>query len=95
MCNLQSDMNILLCIVHHINYYGVLVARHLILVCNWTPLTRYCRLNHFYVHLSCNHLIEDYTEIIYMVEEGDIPSINMSLRVLKSKRNTWSASYRN
>jgi hypothetical protein len=38
--------------------------------------------NHFYVQSACNPLIEDYTEIFYMIVKGDIPSIQckMSLR---------------
>jgi hypothetical protein len=40
------------------------------------------------VQSPCNPLIEDYTEIIYMFDKGDIPSIqcNMSLRGPKSMR---------
>jgi hypothetical protein len=36
----------------------------------------------------CNPLIEDYTEIFYVIDEGDIPSIQckMSLRGPKSIR---------
>jgi hypothetical protein len=44
--------------------------------------------NNFYVQSPCNRLIEDYTEIFYMTEEGDIPSIQykMILRRPKSIR---------
>jgi hypothetical protein len=42
------------------------------------------------VQSSCNPLIEDYTEIYYMIHKGDIPSIQytseMSLREKKSMR---------
>jgi hypothetical protein len=40
--------------------------------------------DHFYVPTPCNPLIEDYTEIFYMIDEGDITSIQckMSLRGL-------------
>jgi hypothetical protein len=31
--------------------------------------------NHFYVQSPCNPLIEDYTEIFYMIDEWDIPPI--------------------
>jgi hypothetical protein len=31
--------------------------------------------NHFYMQSPCNPLIEDYTEIFYMTDEGDIPSM--------------------
>jgi hypothetical protein len=36
----------------------------------------------------CNPLIEDYTQMLYMIDEGDFPSIQckMSLRGPKSKR---------
>jgi hypothetical protein len=44
--------------------------------------------NHFNVQSLCNLLIEDYTEIFYITDVGDIPSIlcKMSLRRLKSMR---------
>jgi hypothetical protein len=28
--------------------------------------------NHFYVQSACDPLIEDYTQIFYMIDEGDI-----------------------
>jgi hypothetical protein len=31
--------------------------------------------SHFYVQSPCKPLIEDYTEKFYMIDEGDIPSI--------------------
>jgi hypothetical protein len=42
--------------------------------------------NHFYVQSPCNPLIEYYTEIFYMIDEGDILSIQckFSLRGPKS-----------
>jgi hypothetical protein len=42
--------------------------------------------NHFYVQSSCNPLIQDNTEVFYMIDQADIPSIQckMSLRVPKS-----------
>jgi hypothetical protein len=44
--------------------------------------------NHFYVQSPCNHLIEDYTEIFYMIDKGYIQSnqCKMSLRGPKSMR---------
>jgi hypothetical protein len=44
--------------------------------------------NYFYVQSPCNPLIEDYTEIFYMTDAGDIPSIQckMSLTGPKSTR---------
>jgi hypothetical protein len=61
--------------------------------------------NHFYVLSPCNPLIEDYTEIFYMTDEGDVPSIQckMSLRGpkcmrkvdgLRSLDSQWSPLYR-
>jgi hypothetical protein len=40
------------------------------------------------VQSPCNPLIEDYTEIFYMIAEGDIPSMqcNLNLRGPKSMR---------
>jgi hypothetical protein len=40
--------------------------------------------NYFYVQSPCNLLTEDYTQIFYMIDEGDIPSMQgkMSLRDL-------------
>jgi hypothetical protein len=40
------------------------------------------------VQSPCNPLIEDYTEIFYIIDEGDIPSIlrNISLRGPQSMR---------
>jgi hypothetical protein len=40
------------------------------------------------VQSPCNPLIEDYTEIFYMIDEGDIPSIQykMSLKEIESMR---------
>jgi hypothetical protein len=42
----------------------------------------------------CNPLIEDYTEIFYMIDEGDIPSIHckMVLRGPKSMRKVYGLS---
>jgi hypothetical protein len=37
--------------------------------------------NHFYVYSPCDPLIEDYTEIFYMIDEGDIPSIQGKMRL--------------
>jgi hypothetical protein len=50
--------------------------------------------SHFYVESACNPLIEDYTEIFYMIDEGDISSIQykMSLRGPKSLRNVGGPS---
>jgi hypothetical protein len=31
--------------------------------------------SYFYVQSSCNPLIEDYIQILYMIDDGDIPSI--------------------
>jgi hypothetical protein len=44
--------------------------------------------NHFYVQSLCKPLIEDYTEIFYNIDEGDVPSLQckMSLRGPKSIR---------
>jgi hypothetical protein len=44
--------------------------------------------NHFYVQSPCNLLIEDSTQIFYMIDEGGIPSIQceQSLRGPKSMR---------
>jgi hypothetical protein len=38
--------------------------------------------DHFYVQSPCNYFIEDYAQIFYMIDEGDIPAIQckMSLR---------------
>jgi hypothetical protein len=35
--------------------------------------------NHFYVQPPCNPLIEDYTQIFYMIDKGDIPSIQCKM----------------
>jgi hypothetical protein len=37
------------------------------------------------VQSPCNSLIEDYTEIFCMVDEGDIPSIQYKIRLRKPK----------
>jgi hypothetical protein len=44
--------------------------------------------NNFYVQFPWNLLIEDYAEIFYMIDEGDISSIQckMSIRGSKSMR---------
>jgi hypothetical protein len=44
--------------------------------------------NHFYVQSPGNPFMEDYTEIFYMIDEGDVPSVQceMSLREPKSMR---------
>jgi hypothetical protein len=49
----------------------------------WRP-----SFNHFYVQSPCNPLIEDWTEIVYIIDEGDIPSVQfkMSLSGPKSIR---------
>jgi hypothetical protein len=43
---------------------------------------------HFCVQSPCNPLIEDYTQIFYMIDKGDIPPIHckMNLRGPKSMR---------
>jgi hypothetical protein len=45
--------------------------------------------NNFYVQSPCKHLIEDYTEIFYMIQEGDVPFVQceVSLRGPKSMRD--------
>jgi hypothetical protein len=50
--------------------------------------------NHFYVQSPCNPLIEDYTKIFYMIDKGDIVSIQckMILRGPKSMRKVDSLS---
>jgi hypothetical protein len=44
------------------------------------------------VQSPCNPLLEDYTEILYIIDERDIPSIQckMNLSALKSKRKVDS-----
>jgi hypothetical protein len=37
------------------------------------------------VQFSCNPLIEDYTEIFYIIDEGDIPSIQCKMRLREPK----------
>jgi hypothetical protein len=51
--------------------------------------------SHFYVHFPCNPLIEDYTQIFYMIDKGDIPSIQckMNLKGLKSIRKVDGMSF--
>jgi hypothetical protein len=47
--------------------------------------------NHFYTLSACDPLIEDDTEIFYMIDKRDIPTIQckMSLRGPKSTRNDF------
>jgi hypothetical protein len=44
--------------------------------------------DHFYLQFPCNPLIEDYTEVFYMIHEGDVPSVQckVSLRWSKTTR---------
>jgi hypothetical protein len=50
--------------------------------------------SHFYVKSPCN-LIEDYTQIFYMIDKGDILSVEckMSLRGPKSMRKVGCLSF--
>jgi hypothetical protein len=51
--------------------------------------------SHFYVQSPCNSFIEEYTEIFYMIDEGDIPSIQckMTLKGPKSETSRWPETY--
>jgi hypothetical protein len=51
--------------------------------------------NDLYVQSPCDPLIEDYTEIFYIIDKGDIPSIQckMSLRGPKSVRKVFIDFY--
>jgi hypothetical protein len=50
--------------------------------------------NHFHVQSPCSPLIEDYIDIFYVIDEGDIPSIQckMSLGGPKSMRKVVGLS---
>jgi hypothetical protein len=54
----------------------------------WLSQYSECLINHFYVQSPSNPLIEDYTQIFYMIDERDIPSLQskMSLGRPKSMR---------
>jgi hypothetical protein len=47
------------------------------------------------VQSPCNPLIQDYTEVIYMIHEGDVPSVRYkrSLRGFKSMRKADGLSF--
>jgi hypothetical protein len=51
--------------------------------------------DYFYMQSPYNPLIEDYTEIFYMINEGDVPSVqcDMSLRCSKAMKNIYGRSF--
>jgi hypothetical protein len=51
--------------------------------------------NHFYVQSPCNHPMEDYAEILYMIDKEDIPSIQykMNVRASASRRKVGGLNF--
>jgi hypothetical protein len=41
--------------------------------------------NHFYMRSPCNPLVEDYTEVFYMIHKGGVPSIHCEMNLRSSK----------